>query len=314
MKLTALVTDYIAFKQTLGLRYRTDTYTLQAFCRALGDIDLAEVTLADVESFLNGCGPVTSAWHKKFEILNRFYRFAQGREWVTTVPLPRIQPLQPPPCPPYIYTSEELDRLLAVTETLQSPTSPLQAITFRTLWLLLYGSGLRISEALALTLADVDLQNRLLTVHRSKFYKTRWVPTGPKLTAQLADYVQQRRRLPCPAGEASTFFATRTGRPLSYRRVQKIFQRLRQQAHICRHEDARYQPRLHDIRHTAAVHRLIAWYRDGADVQRLLPQLATYLGHVELASTQRYLTLTPELLEQANRRFEDYALAEDGHD
>ena len=132
MKLAVLVTEYIAFKQALGLRYRTDAYVLKAFCRALGDIDLGAVTLADVEAFLAGHGPVTSAWHKKFEILNRFYRFARGRGWVNTVPLPTIQPPQPLPCPPYIYTPDELGRLLTVTETLQSPTSPLQALTFRT--------------------------------------------------------------------------------------------------------------------------------------------------------------------------------------
>jgi site-specific recombinase XerD len=314
MKLTTAINDYLTFKQALGLRYRTDTYTLKAFCRARADIELAAVTRAEIDVFLAGRGPITNAWHKKFEILNRFYRFALSREWVNTVPLPTTRPPPLPPCPPYIYTADELGRLLAATETLSSPTSPLQALTFYTLWLLLYGTGLRISEALALRLADVNLQDSLLTVHRSKFYKTRWVPTGPKLTVQLADYAQQRCRLSCPVGEASTFFATRTGRPLSYRRVRKIFQRLRQQANIYRHDGARYQPRLHDIRHTAAVHRLIAWYRAGADVQRLLPQLATYLGHVELASTQRYLTMTPELLEQASRRFEDYAFAEDRHE
>ena len=81
-------------------------------------------------------------------------------------------------------------------------------------------------------------------------------------------------------------------------------------AGIRRDDGARYQPRLHDLRHTAAVHRLIAWYRAGADVQRLLPHLATYLGHVDLASTQRYLTMTPELLQEASRRFEQYARPE----
>ena len=77
MKLAVLVTDYIAFKRALGLRYRTDAYVLKAFCRALGDIELGAVTLAGVEAFLAGPGPITSAWHKKFQILNRFYRFAQ---------------------------------------------------------------------------------------------------------------------------------------------------------------------------------------------------------------------------------------------
>jgi site-specific recombinase XerD len=76
---------------------------------------------------------------------------------------------------------------------------------------------------------------------------------------------------------------------------------------VSRHGDSRHQPRLHDLRHAAAVHRLIYWYRQGADVQRLLPQLATYLGHVHISATQRYLTMTPELLHEASQRFERYA-------
>ena len=81
-------------------------------------------------------------------------------------------------------------------------------------------------------------------------------------------------------------------------------------AGVVRHDGARYQPRLHDLRHAAAVHRLVSWYRAGADVQKLLPQLATYLGHVHIAATQRYLTMTPELLSEASRRFERYAMEE----
>ena len=81
-------------------------------------------------------------------------------------------------------------------------------------------------------------------------------------------------------------------------------------AGVARHDGARYQPRLHDLRHAAAVHRLVSWYRMGADVQKLLPQLATYLGHVHIAATQRYLTMTPELLSEASRRFERYAMEE----
>jgi site-specific recombinase XerD len=80
---------------------------------------------------------------------------------------------------------------------------------------------------------------------------------------------------------------------------------------VLRYDGGRYQPRLHDLRHAAAVHRLISWYRQGADVQRLLPQLATYLGHIHIAATQRYLTMTPELLHEASQRFERYALG--GH-
>ena len=96
--------------------------------------------------------------------------------------------------------------------------------------------------------------------------------------------------------------------------AERAFVRLRAIAGIAREDGARYQPRLHDLRHAMAVHRLVAWYREGADVQRLLPQLATYLGHVDVAATQRYLTMTPELLREASRRFERYAQPEVGHE
>jgi site-specific recombinase XerD len=89
--------------------------------------------------------------------------------------------------------------------------------------------------------------------------------------------------------------------------AENIFSRLRVRAGVIRHDGSRYQPRLHDLRHAFAVHRLVSWYRQGADVQRLLPQLATYLGHVHIAATQRYLTMTPELLHEAGKRFECYA-------
>jgi integrase/recombinase XerD len=92
-------------------------------------------------------------------------------------------------------------------------------------------------------------------------------------------------------------------------RSERAFCRLRVRADVVREAaGARHQPRLHDLRHTYAVDRLVSWYREGADVQRLLPKLATYLGHVHIAGTQRYLTLTPELLRQANLRFERYAM------
>jgi integrase len=102
-------------------------------------------------------------------------------------------------------------------------------------------------------------------------------------------------------------FPTRTGTPVARHTAENIFRRLRVRAGVLRQDGGRYQPRLHDLRHAFAVHRLVSWYRQGADVQRLLPQLATYLGPVHIAATQRYLTLTPELLHEASQRFERYA-------
>jgi site-specific recombinase XerD len=184
------------------------------------------------------------------------------------------------------------------------------AQTMRSLLLLLYGTGMRIGEALSITLRDVDLKDRMITVRDAKFFKTRVIPIGPRLAIVLSDYLSCRCHLPMPDGDNSAFLATRTGLHLDYKRVNKLFCRLRRAAQIQRESTARYQPRIHDIRHASAVHRVIAWYRVGAEVQRMLPQLATYLGHVDLRSTQHYLSMTQELLREASLRLDRYAQSE----
>lgn len=307
MSLHDQVEAYIAYKRSLGFRFDSNAVVLRSFCHAMGNIAIEAVTPESVLAFIAGTGPVTTRWGLKFCILRGFYRHAQERGLVSLSPLPCEVPRLPAPLTPYIYSVEELNRLVAATDTLQTPLSPLRAETMRSLLLLLYGTGMRIGEAIALTLPDVDLAESLLTIHDSKFFKTRLVPIGPRLTTVLSGYLARRRQLPLPAGEASAFFATQTGLHLEYRVVNKLFGRLRLAAAVRREPSAPYQPRIHDIRHTAAVHRVIAWYRAGADVQRLLPQLATYLGHVDIRSTQRYLSMTPELLNEASQRFERYA-------
>ena len=313
MRLHDLVETYIAYKRSLGTRYRSQIAVLRAYCRVMGDVAIEEVRPESVLAFITGTGPVTTRWMECYRVLGGLYRYAISRGFATRSPLPTSMPKLPPPFIPYIYTVDELKRLLAATDSLQTSRSPLLVSTMRSLLLLLYGTGMRIGEALSLTLQDADLENRVLTVRDSKFFKTRLVPIGPRLAMVLADYLPRRYQLPLPDGEASAFLATRTGLHLDYKRVNKLFCRLRKVAQIRREATARYQPRIHDIRHAAAVHRVIAWYRTGVDVQRLLPQLATYLGHVDLASTQRYLSMTPELLHEVSLRFERYAQSEVRH-
>jgi site-specific recombinase XerD len=313
MRLRELVEAYIEYKRSLGMRFVSDAAVLRSFCHAIGNITIEAVRAEPVLAFIAGTGPLTTRWGLKCCILRGLYRYAIERGLVSMSPLP-IQALKlPPPLTPYIYSVEELNRLVAATDTLQTPQSPLRAQTMRSLLLLLYGTGMRIGEALSLTLRDVDLGDGLLTIHDAKFFKTRLVPVGPRLSMVLTEYLSRRCQFPMPAGEASAFFATRTGARLEYRVVNKLFGQLRQAAGIQREPSARYQPRIHDIRHTAALHRVIAWYRAGADVQRLLPQLAVYLGHVDIRSTQRYLGMTPELLREASLRFESYAQPEVCH-
>jgi site-specific recombinase XerD len=202
---------------------------------------------------------------------------------------------------PYIVTQEELRRILDATKSFTHPL--LQSETLRSVLLILYGAGLRISEALALKLEDVQLAVPLLRINDSKFYKSRLVPLGSQLRLAMAKYAKWRKDAGYSQDKTSPFFVLRDGSPVNQTRVRGAFERLRRDLRLDR---AGQRPRLHDLRHSFAVHRLLQWYRQGADVQRLLPKLSVYLGHVRLSCTQAYLSMTPDLLREANARFERY--------
>jgi len=308
MKVADLVNTYVAYKRSLGMRYRSQAAFLNAFTRSVGDADIREVTPSMILAFIAGKGTITTTWQVRFNVLNGLYQFAICRGLVAIAPLPTVRPAIPSTRPPYIYSTDEIKLLLSATDSLaRGSKNRLRAATLRMLLLLLYGSGLRISEALSLTLQDLKPTEDLLTVRGTKFFKTRWVPIGPRLAEELRAYLSRRCELGLCDSPSPALFVSRTGRAWSYRYVLNLFVRVRRVAGIGRERQGRSAPRLHDLRHTAAVHRVLHWYRTGADVQRLLLPLATYLGHVEIASTQRYLTMTPELLHEAGKRFEQYA-------
>jgi len=308
MKTSDVIKAYLIARRAQGVQIRSGARTLRQFARETGDLSLHEVTPQAVSTFLRGHGTLSATWTARFSLLAGLYRFAVARGYATRSPLPELRAKLPPPQTPYVYTSDELRRLLDAAATVaSSPFSRLQAMTYRTLLLVLYGAGLRISEAIGLTVADVDLPERILRVRNTKFYKTRLVPIGPQLAAELTTYLHRRSSLSMPEAKDSAFLCSRTGHRLAYQYVITLFQHVRSEAGIgCPPGEPR-PPRLHDLRHTAAVHRVLAWYRSGQDVQQLLPRLATYLGHANIASTQRYLQMTPELLQEASTRFAAYA-------
>ena len=174
---------------------------------------------------------------------------------------------------------------------------------------------IRVREAVSLTMADVSLPEKLLLIRQTKFRKTRCVPFGQQVAKILAAYGRKRRRGGHPENPEAPFFISRDGRPINQSTLEDAFQRIRGKAGVRRDDGARYQPRLHDFRHNFAVDRLTAWYKQGADVQKWLPVLSVYLGHTHLAATTVYLTMTPTLLDQANRLFQRYAFPQgDSHD
>jgi integrase len=182
-------------------------------------------------------------------------------------------------------------------------------MVIQTIMFLLYATGLRVREALRLKNEDVDLRDSCLTVRQTKFRKTRLVPFGEGISERLMCYSAKKARGGAQQPDVP-FFVGRDGKSLNQHTVECAFERIRKKANVRRAGGARCQPRLHDLRHTFAVHRLISWYRQGVDVQVWLPVLSTYLGHTHIRHTTTYLTMIPALLNQASRRFEKYAFQE----
>lgn len=309
MILRDAVNRYIEWRRAHGARFATSAHTLHLFCKYVGeDIRCDAVCEADVLGFLTGKGPLTRYRANKYGALAGFWRYAISRGYTARAPLPAPdnEPRQPRSAPPYVYSRDELGRLFGAIDVSRVRSVQLDADTLRALLLLLYGAGLRLGEAEHLTLDDVELPDALLTVRDTKFHKTRLVPVSRQLADALRAYAAKRAERPLAKGAGSTFLANRDGTPLSRRTVQYAFTKLLQAAGIEGSDDGRRAPCLHSLRHTAAVHRLTSWYRQGADVQRLLPALSAWLGHAHLDGTQVYLSMTPELLHEASVRFERY--------
>jgi integrase/recombinase XerD len=311
MKLQLLIEQYIAYRRSLGEQHGSNGGTLRRFGRFVGaDAEVADVRPDQVDAFLAGTGPITLSWHIKLSVLRPFYQYAVSREHAVVAPLPTVSPKRPPAFVPYIYSLEEMRRLLHTAKSDDRYRACIRPDTMHTVLLLLYGTGLRVQELIDLDRSDVNFADSTMKVRQSKFGKTRLVPFGPQLHQALQGYAE---RHPAAAGE-NAFFTTRYARRIIQDTLHHNYRIICERADIRRTDGARYQLRIHDLRHTFAVHRLISWYRQGADVQKLLPFLSVYLGHVHIRATQVYLSMTPELLEEAGNRFEQYATKEFRHD
>lgn len=310
MILQDAIDRYVSWRQAHGAKFDTGARVLHYFSRHVGEnTDCGSVADAEVLNFLAGNGQLTRYRANKYSALTGFYRYAISRGYAERSPLPASEdePRKPRSAPPYVYSHDELQRLFGAIDISRQRPVQLDADTLRALLLVLYGAGLRFGEAQRLTLEDADLIDAVLTIRNAKFFKTRPVPVGPQLVDVLRAYAAKRVERPLPQGAASTFLANLDGTPLAKGTVDYAFANLLKAAEIHRdQDDGRQSPCFHSLRHTAAVHRVESWYRQGADVQRLLPVLSTWLGHAHLDGTQIYLSMTPELLHEASVRFDGY--------
>src|SRR5215472_4946238 len=183
MKIERAIAEFIDYKRSLGRRYTSRSMILRAFARAAEGADIRKI---------DGRGPVTNAWFARFSTLNCLFRYALSRNYIAASPLPKLKPRRPVEFRPYIYSAADVKKLLDAAESRHRPSWRLAPRTIRVLLLLLYGAGLRISEAVALKIVDVDLKALILTIRETKFFKTRLVPIGPDLGKVLKRYFQQQ--------------------------------------------------------------------------------------------------------------------------
>jgi integrase/recombinase XerD len=278
--------SYVQRKRTAGFAYFKSESTLLAFCKAVGDVPLDHIIPRKVAGFLASPKSSATTWRQKYGLLKNFFEFWVARGGLQVVPMPPILP----PCPqtfvPYIYSRTELQLLLRATRSSQKRAEcMIPAGTLRAFILFLYGTGAQTGEALRLEREKVDLKNGVATLPSGRFERVRSIPIGRDLQNVLRQYLQSIARTKI---QTSKFFVTRDGKALNVVTLSKSFQRLRRVAGVTR------KARMHDLRHTFAIHRLTAWIKQGADLNRMLPALAAYMGQVGLGSTERYLSMTPE--------------------
>ena len=295
--------EYLAIRQGLGVHLRVTAGLLHRFVtfvdRAGSDVITSDLALRwAMES--DDVQPATWAW--RLGMVRRFAVWRRTTDPRTEVPPPGLLPHRYRRTRPYLYTDAEVRSILTAARALPSARG-LRGLTYATLFGLLAVSGLRLSEALNLDGPDVELDTGLLTIRRTKFGKSRIVPVHTSTTDALARYADARDRLRSRR-HTPAFFVSERGTRLTDGNTRHTFALVSRRVGLRAPTLRRHGrgPRLHDMRHRFAASTLVAWYRAGRDVERDLPKLATYLGHVHVNDTYWYLEAVPELLELAAAR------------
>lgn len=207
---------------------------------------------------------------------------------------------------PYIYSPEEVRRLLDLARTYPSPRARLRPISLYTMLVLAYCAGLRVGELARLDVGDVDLRSGTITIRETKFFKSRILPLTESALSALREYLEARRLAKAPQSPDSGLFWHDQGNARYTRHgIAWALVDILRRAGI-KPPKGKTGPRIHDLRHSMVVNRILEWYRAGINPQDKLPFLATYLGHRDIHSTLVYITVTQELLQQANERFRTF--------
>jgi integrase len=297
------VEDYVDMRCSLGFKLREAKVGLIRFASFLEQRRATRITISLAMEWAQQdktARPVE--WARRLTFVRGFARHWSAHDSLTEIPPCGLLPHRPGRAHPYLYSNDEIWKLLQAARQLPSAHG-LRGPTYYCLLGLLTVTGLRISEARNLKTEDVDLREGILTIRGTKFGKSRLVPIHPSTRVVLSDYASRRDRF--LARRPDTFFVSSRGTRLDGAEIRRTFYLLSRYIGL-RGPSESHGPRLHDFRHRFAVETLIRWYRSGQDIERRLPILSTYLGHAHVADTYWYLTGCPELMGLVVKRFEDY--------
>jgi len=297
------VEKYLDDRRRLGFVLQTNGAYLMSFARFVDRIGhtgplTSEVILAWAQR--DSAYTTPSIWARRLINIRRFLKQCAQMDGKSEVPETDVFGRLPGRPTPHVYTEAEVVELLAAARRLP-PVGTLRPATYEAFFGLLAATGLRLSEALRLKCADVDLTEGLLTVRQSKWGKSRLVPLHPTVTQAMAQYLTLRQRLSSASDDH--FFVSRAGTAIGRRTVETVFGRLRtEMGWVAR--GSHPAPRIHDLRHSFICRRVMLWHKQGADIENAMLALSTYVGHVAVSYTYWYLTGVPELMAVAGQRFE----------
>jgi site-specific recombinase XerD len=307
--LAAWIGTYLSAKRAVGCRFDCEERALRLFDRFL--VERAIATPADITSDLidvflaSRARPQPRSHNHLLGVVRRLFDWLAGQGVVSASPVSARPRRETARRLPFLFDPGQARLLLTAAGQLPDrPKGPCRGVIYRAVFALLYGLGLRVGEVSRLRCGDVDLDRDLLLIRDSKFGKSRLVPFGPRLAAMLREYVHARR---WPLSLDAPLFTFDGRRPIHTNSIRNAFRdhlvpRLGFTA-----PSGTSKPRVHDLRHSFAVGALLRWYREGLEAGDRLQHLSTFLGHLNPHSTAVYLTITADLLQEANRRFEAFA-------
>jgi integrase/recombinase XerD len=296
--------DYLALRRGLGFRLHEADYHLRSFCAFMKQEGATVVTAALAMRWaMRPASARPTTWAGRLSVVRQFARYLKAFEPATEIPGTRLLPFRPKRRQPYLYSQEEIERLMKMALSLPS-RQVLKPLNVSTLIGLLAVTGMRVSEALSLHRKDVDLESGVITIRGSKFTKSRLIPLHPSTVHALRQYAERRDACLAKRPSCGPYFLP-TGRGIKFA-VSELHLAFNAISHTVglRTPQTLRGPRMHDLRHRFATETLLRWSRAGAEIEREMPTLSTYLGHSNISDTYWYLSAHPELLKHAALRLE----------